>query len=136
MTHLNPYLSFGGNCREAMTFYHACLGGDLTVQTVGESPMAAHMPEAKDQVMHAALINNNIFLYASDMLKGETVTQGNTVSLCLNLSSEEEAHSIFSKLSDGGKVTQPLEKAFWGDTFGMLIDKFGFHWMVNCSVQK
>lgn len=136
MTHLNPYLAFGGNCREAMEFYHSCLGGNLSVQTVGESPMGAQMPEAKDLVMHAALVNNNIFLYASDMIRGESVSHGNMVSLCLDCSSEEEIQSFFSKLSEGGKVTQPLEKAFWGGTFGMLTDKFGFNWMFNYTEQK
>lgn len=136
MTHINPYLAFGGNCREAMTFYHACLGGDLNIQTVGETPMADQMPEAKDQVMHAAIINDKIHLYASDMLKGGQVTQGNTISISLNCSSEEEIQSFFSKLSEGGTITQPLEKAFWGGTFGMFTDKFGFTWMLNYSEEK
>lgn len=138
MTQINPYLLFGGNCREAMNFYADCLGGELTMQTMGESPMGKDMPqEMKDNIMHASLSKNGILLLmASDMMGKEEVKQGNTISLSLNCGSEDEINMFFSKLSAGGQVTQPLEDAFWGAKFGMLIDKFGMHWMLNFDKSK
>ncbi len=137
MTQINAYLAFDGNCKEAMTFYKECLGGELFLQTVGESPAAGEMPkETHNKVMHAGLSNGGILLMASDMMKGEKYVIGNAVSLSLNCDTEEEIKRFFSKLSAGGKVTQPLEAAFWGATFGMLTDKFGMNWMLNYEKPK
>jgi PhnB protein len=84
MNRLNVYLSFNGNCREAMQFYQACLGGDLKIMSVGESPMAAQMPaEMQQQVMHALLEKPNMVLMASDSM-GSAVQAGNNISICLN----------------------------------------------------
>ncbi|MBI4836059.1 MAG: VOC family protein [Candidatus Abawacabacteria bacterium] len=132
MTQLNPYLAFAGNCRAAMNFYKECLGGELIIQTVGESPMDQQMPGmTSNNVMHASLTKDSLILLASDMMGSEKAVQGNTISLCLNCSSEEEINTFFKNLSAGGTVTQPLTEAFWGATFGMLTDKFGFNWMLN-----
>lgn len=134
MTHINPYLLFENNCREAMTFYRDCVGGDLTMQTVAESAVAGQKsPDAAEKIMHASLTKKGMpMLMASDMLEpGAHAVQGNTISLSLNCSSEDEIQTIFAKLSEGGKVTQPLKDEFWGATFGMLTDKFGMHWMLN-----
>lgn len=137
MKQLNPYLLFEGNCKEAMEFYKENLGVELILQTVGESPMAAQMPDAKDKVMHAELKNDGqTLLYASDMMDAGKSNPGNTVELCLNCSSEEEILSLFAKMSAGGKVVHPLKKEFWGDTFGQFVDKFGVRWMMNYGVPK
>lgn len=130
---LTPYLMFDGNCREAMNFYRDCLGGDLNLKTIGESPMKDTMPAEKhEKIMHAALVKNGqMVLFASDLTGPEVLTHGNDITLCLNCTSEEEIQTVFKNLSAGGKVTHELKKEFWGDTFGMLVDKFGLNWMFN-----
>lgn len=134
MTQIHSYLTFGGNCREAMTFYRDCLGGDLTIQTVGESPMADKMPEElKGYILHSTLTNGALVLMASDMVGNNGLIQGNSVSLMLDCTSEDEIKSSFDKLSDGGEATHPLENTFWGALFGDLTDKFGNHWLLHYS---
>jgi PhnB protein len=132
MAQLNPYLSFENNCREAMTFYKGCLGGELVLQTVGEMPaMAEKMPpHMKDHILHSTLTNGGITIMASD-LNREKQNEGNTVHLCINCTSEEEINLFFSNLSAGGVVTEPLSNMPWGGKFGSLIDKYGKHWLFN-----
>jgi PhnB protein len=128
MAQLNPYLRFKGNCREAMSFYQECLGGKLTMQSVGESPAAAHMPPQTHQsIMHSILENDSFTLMGSDMMN-EDVSQGDVVSLALVCRSKEEIETAFAKLSAGANITQPLQSEFFG-TFGSLVDKYGFPWM-------
>jgi PhnB protein len=131
-TQINAYLTFKGNCREAMSFYKDCLGGELNIQTVGESPIAGQCPEAiQGQVMHASLMNNNLILMGSDMMSSSAYVHGNSISLSLNCSSEDEINTFFKKLSEGGKVIDDLKLQFWGALFGVLQDKYGFVWMLN-----
>lgn len=132
MAQLNPYLNFDNNCREAMNFYKDCLGGDLYLQTVGESPeMAAHMPDhMKDCILHSTLTSGSMVIMASD-LNREKRLAGNTVHLCINCTSEDELNSFFSKLSADGQVTEPLSDMPWNAKFGSLIDKFGMYWILN-----
>lgn len=130
-TLLNPYLQFNGQCRAAMTFYQQCLGGELTLQRVSESPMAAQMPPGADaQILHSSLTHEDIVIMGSDMLT-PNVKSGNSVSLCLNCGSEKEAHSFFNNLSEGGTIKMQLHQTFWGATYGELVDKFGITWMFN-----
>jgi PhnB protein len=133
MTHINAYLNFDGQAREAMSFYHQCLGGELVMQKLAESPMAAQMPsEMGNRILHSSLTNEHLILMASDML-GRSTVAGNNVMLCVNCSSEEEINRFFTDLSAGGKIHDPLQQSFWGATFGKLTDKFGIHWMFNYS---
>jgi PhnB protein len=128
-TQINPYLTFNGNCREAMTFYKECFGGNLTLQTVAESPMANQWPaDVQQNILHAMLQNNSLVLLASDMAAREGVVRGNTISLSILCSSDEEINTFFSNLSQGAKVTHPLHKFFAG-TIGALTDKFGMNWL-------
>jgi len=132
MTQINVYLTFDGNCAEAMNFYHQCLGGELTVNKVAGSPAEQHCPAAMaDMVMHANIIKDGLVLMASDNLMGAELKRGNAYAVSLNCSSEEEINDFFNKLSAGGKVISPLKEEFWGAIFGMFDDKFGIHWMVN-----
>ena len=132
MTQINSYLTFGGNCREAMTFYKNCLGGELTLQTIGESPLADQMPPQMQQgILHATLTKGALVLLASDMVAEEGLTRGNAVSLMLNCSSEDEIKAFYNSLSAGGQATHPLENSFWGALFGDLTDKFGNHWLLH-----
>lgn len=132
MKQFSAYLRFNGNCREAMTFYRECLGGELTLQTVGESPIAKQMPpEAHQSIMHSTLVRDRMVLQGSDMMEPGGRVNGNAIALSIDCSSEEEIQSFFAKLSVGGKISYPLHTEFWGATFGILTDKFGNEWMVN-----
>ncbi|MGF2413590.1 VOC family protein [Ferruginibacter sp.] len=132
MTQINTYLTFNGNCREAMTFYKNCLRGELTFQTVGESPLADKMPPImRDCILHATLTNGALTIMASDMVADKGLIKGNAVSLMLNCSSEEETRAFYEKLSAGGRATHPLEISFWGALFGDLTDKFGNQWLLH-----
>jgi len=132
MANIYPYLHFNGNCREAMTFYHECLGGELKITSVGESQMAASMPkETHANTMHSELKTPHFILMGSDMMeagRGTHFTHGNRLTICLVAESKEEIQAAFSKLSAGGTVDHPLTEEFFG-TFGDLTDKFGFSWM-------
>ncbi len=132
MAQIHSYLTFNGNCREAMTFYKECLGGELMVQTIGESPLSEKMPaQMKDCVLHSTLSKGPLVLMGSDMVSEQGLKKGNAVSLSLNCSSEEEIRTYYKKLSSGGKMDHPLEDTFWGALFGDLTDKFGNHWLLN-----
>lgn len=134
MTQINAYLSFQGNCREAMTFYKECLGGELSLQTVAESPVASQCPAGvQHHILHGSLTKGGLLLMGSDMEGPGGFVQGNTVSLCVNCSSEEEINAFYSNLSAGGQILDPLGVKFWGDTFGVLTDKFGVRWMLVYS---
>lgn len=135
MTQLSPYVIFDGNCREAMTFYQAALGGELAMQTVGESPMAGDMPpDMHDRILHALLRNGDFALMASDILGPEAVIRGNDVQLCLVCSSKHEIETSFAHLAAHGQVGHPLQEEFFG-TIGDLTDQFGVRWMLHFSQQ-
>jgi PhnB protein len=132
MANINSYLTFSGNCREAMTFYKECLGGDLYFQTIGESPMSGKMPQQmKDSIMHSSLTSGDMILIGSDMVMETGLVRGNSVSLLLNCKSEEQISDYYEKLSAEGKKDHPLENTFWGALFGDITDKFGNHWLLN-----
>jgi len=130
MTQINVYLSFNGNCREVMTFYQKCLGGELSLQTVEDSPMAKQWPASvQKNILHAELTKGNLILLGSDM-GSEGLVRGNTISLALACSDEEEIELFFSNLSESGKITHPLHKFFDG-TIGALTDKYGMNWLLK-----
>lgn len=118
-----------------MTFYKECIGGELTFQTIGESPMAQEMPkEDQHRIMHASLKQGDFELFGSDMMRDKAVV-GDNVALSINCESESEIKALFEKLSAGGEVFMPLEKQFWGALFGVITDKFGFEWMLNYQME-
>ena len=134
MSTINSYLTFNGNCREAMTFYKKCLGGELDFQTIGESSLSETMTKKmKDFILHATLRNGSLLLMGSDMVSENGLIKGNAVSLTLNCNSEKEIRRCYKKLSVGGKATHPLEDSFWGALFGGLTDKYGNIWLLNYS---
>jgi PhnB protein len=131
MTQISAYIHFNGKCREAMTFYRDCIGGDLDFQTIGESPIAAQCPAGmQGQILHSLLTKGPLLLMGSDMAPEGSV-QGNNIALSLNCTSELEIEECFATLSEGGTVYSPLKKEFWGATFGVFADKFGVRWMLN-----
>ena len=130
-TKLNPYLSFRDTATEAMDFYQSVLGGELTRSTFGESHMDVEPAEA-DKVMHSQLETpGGLTLMAADTPTGMDHNPGTNVSVSLSGEDETELRGWFEGLSAGGTVTVPMERAPWGDTFGMFTDKFGISWMVN-----
>lgn len=132
MSKINSYLTFNGNCREAMNFYKDCLGGELSIQTIGESPISDKMPEQmKQSILHSTLIKDQLILMGSDMVGDSGLIKGNAVSLMLDCDSEEEIQRIYSKLSEGGSAEHPLENSFFGAVFGDLTDKYGNHWLLH-----
>ena len=132
-TQLNPYLSFRDNARAAMDFYHSVFGGELTRSTFGEFGVSED-PSENDKIMHSTLPTpGGLSLMASDTPNTMDLASGSNYSISLSGDDEDELHGYWDKLSDGGTVTQPLEKAPWGDSFGMCVDKFGVNWLVNIS---
>ena len=132
MTQIHSYLTFNGNCREAMTFYQECLGGELTFQTVGDSPLSRKMPkQMKDCILHATLTKEALVLQASDLVPQTGLKKGNTVSLALHCCSEEEIKKVYAKLLTDSMADHPLEVTYWGALFGDLTDKYGNHWLLN-----
>jgi PhnB protein len=132
MSSIHSYLTFNGNCREAMNFYKKCLGGELVLQTIGESPMADKMPsKMKESILHSKLTKGDLILMASDMVGENGLIKGNAVSLMLNCNSEEEIKTYYVNLSADGQATHPLEISFWGALFGDLTDKFGNQWLLH-----
>ena len=132
-TRLNPYLSFRGDAREAMEFYKSVFGGELNVSTFADFG-AAQDPAEADKVMHSQLeAPNGILLMGADTPSHMEYQEGSNISISLSGDDESELRGYFEKLSDGGTVTMPLEKASWGDTFGMCSDRFGLNWLVNIA---
>ena len=127
---LNPYLQFNGNAREAMEFYREVFGGQLNTSTFGE--YGNDDPAMKDQTMHAQLETERGFtLMASDSMPDQPAAQQSNIAISLSGEDGDELRGYWDKLSDGGNVVMPLEKQMWGDEFGMLVDRFGFSWMVD-----
>lgn len=130
---LNPYLGFKDNAREAMEFYQSVFGGELQVSTFKEF-QASQNPEEDNKVMHAMLeAENGITFMASDTPASMEHKPGNNITMSLSGDNESELRGYWDKLSEGGKVVMPLERAPWGATFGMVSDKFGIDWMVNIA---
>jgi PhnB protein len=135
MKGINAYLTFSGNCRDAMTFYAKCLGADLHMMTFGEAPIGASA-DAKDKIMHAALAVGPHVLMASDAPPNMPVTAGNNFSITIACESAAEIDRLFAAVSEGGTVVLPLQETFWGARFGMLKDRFGINWMFNLDKPK
>jgi len=128
---LNPYLNFRDNAREVMEFYRSVFGGELTVSTFADF-QASEDPAEKDKVMHSMLeAENGLVLMAADTPNAMEYAPPAGMAISLSGDDEGKLRGYWDKLSAGGNVTMPLEKAPWGDTFGMCVDRFGTSWMVN-----
>lgn len=132
MAILTPYVTFKGNCREAMTFYRDSFGGELSLQTVGETPSEIRCPEGtENQIMHAVLICPDMIIMASDMISPAGFTLGTNISLSLTCDSADQIRWIFQALSRNGEIADPLSVRPWGAIFGVIRDKFGITWMLS-----
>lgn len=132
---MQPYLSFDGNAAEALSFYAKCLDGKITFSmTFAESPMGKDTPDShKNKIMHATLEARGHQLMASDMPPGMPHKGYEGFTLSVQGKDVTEGKHLFDALSAGGSVTMPFGKTFWAEGFGMLVDKFGVPWMVNCE---
>ena len=133
MPQLDVYLIFNGNCADAMRFYERTLNGKLEMlMTHAESPMAAQAPPGSaDRIMHARLVIVGRVLMASDSMVGQPYEGMKGFSLSLIYPTVADAQRVFDALAKGGQVRMPLQKMFWAEAFGMLIDRFGTPWMIN-----
>jgi PhnB protein len=131
---VNPYLFFNGNCREAFQFYEKVLGGKIEMmQTHGESPMAEKVePDWKDAIIHARLVVGEEVLMASDA-PPEHFHKPQGFSVSVTIDKPADADRIFNALAEKGSVQMPIQETFWAARFGMLTDRFGTPWMVNCD---
>jgi PhnB protein len=135
MLGVNPYIAFKGNCREAIEFYKSALDAELLFsQTMGESPMAGMGPA--ENIMHCTIKVGDSTIMMCDDPRPDAVTTGGNISLAIGLNDPERAKKLFENLSKDGSVVMPLEKTFWAEAFGMVTDKFGIKWMVNCDQPK
>ena len=130
---VNPYLSFNGQCEAAFTFYVQCLGGTLgEIFRYAGSPMAGQAPPGwQDKVMHGSVTIGGMTLMGADVTDFYEVPKG--FSLSIHIKNTDDAERIFRELSEGGTVMTPLEKTFWAERFGMVVDRFGMPWMINCG---
>jgi len=133
---LNPYLNFRGNARQAMEYYQGVFGGKLTISTFAEL-QASTDPSEDELIMHADLEGDDgIHFFGSDTPNRMDYQPGTNFSMSLSGEDEAQLRGYFDKLADGGTVTMALEKAAWGDMFGMCVDRFGVNWLVNINAPK
>jgi PhnB protein len=135
MKSTNTYLTFDGNCREAMEFYAKCVDGQLDIMPFSSAPFDSP-PEAKNRIVHARLTKGPFLLMASDTMPGHAFLQGNNFSVSIECESEDETKKLFAALGQSGKITMELQDTFWGAYFGMITDKFGINWMFNFTRPK
>jgi len=135
MKKLIPYLTFAGNCREAVEFYKEALNGEIvSIQTFGEAK-SNFGPEHDNKIIHAEFKAEDVHFMASDEMPGFVANLGNNISLDIDLTDFTEQAKIFAALSKDGKVDMPLQDTFWGAKYGTLTDRYGIHWMLNCYKQ-
>jgi PhnB protein len=132
-TQLQPYVFLYGRCEEALKFYKDVFGGTYEIMRVKDTPMANEMPAGSgERVMHASFKAPSISFLASDGRDVKTIDpEAGNVSLALSLAQAAEGDRIFKSLSQGGKVTMPLESVFWGGRFGAVQDRFGNEWLIS-----
>ena len=132
---INPYLIFNGNCKAAFTFYAQSLPGEIEAMlTFGETPARDHVPaDLHNLIIHTRLVIGDQAIMGSDTTPDRPVDDVSGFSVSLNVDSIVEAERVFGALSEEGTVKMPLEQTFWAARFGMLVDKFGVSWMVNCE---
>ena len=135
MNAINTYLTFDGNCREAMMFYAKCLDSELQLMTFADMP-GDSPKDLKDKVMHAKVGSGTNIVMASDNDVRNKLQPGNNFSICINCESLKEIERLYAALSEKGKQTSPLQDTFWGARFGTLTDQFGIQWMFNYDKPK
>lgn len=134
MAFFTPYLNFDGQCEEAFRFYADCLDGQITdMVTHDDTPMGGEVPPGwAGRIMNAGLVVEGSLIMGSDSPVGHhTAPAGVYVSM--QIAEVDRAERVFGRMSEGGRVIMPMEKTFWAERFGMFVDRFGTHWMINCN---
>lgn len=132
MPSLLTYLTFNGNCREAMLFYQKCLGGELFFQTIGDTKQAVRLPEkAQNCILHAVLKNEDFQIAGTDIINDEGLIKGNAVSIILLCNSDKELRTYFKSISAGGKAELKILRTDEGNLSANLRDKYGVHWYLH-----
>ena len=135
-TTLNPYLGFRDNARQAMEFYQSVFGGELTLSTFADF-QASEDPAEQAKIMHGMLVTKSgMTLMGADTPSSMSYTPGDNYSVSLSGDDEAELRGFWEALSADGAVAMPLERAPWGDFFGMCADKFGVSWLVNIAAPQ
>jgi|SRR5579872_6325 len=131
---ISPYLSFNGQCEEAFRLYESCLRGTISfMMTYGDSPIAEQTPpEFHKWVMHVTLEAGGQVLQGADALP-QHYQKPRGISVSIDINGTAEAERIFAVLAEGGAVQMPLQQTFWALRFGMVIDRFGIPWLINCG---
>jgi len=134
-TKLTPYLTFSGNAREAMEFYHLVFGGTLDISTFADFHAAQDSAE-ENLVMHSQLVTpGNLTLVGADVRERMPFTRSDNVSVVLSSTDNNELRGYWADLMEGATIIRSLTTAAWGDAFGMLRDRFGITWRVNIAAQ-
>ena len=135
MLNVNPYIAFQGNCREAIELYKSALDGEVMfTQTVAESPMPNTGPAGN--IMHCTMKVGNSTVMMCDDPNPNGASAGGNISLAIGLNDAERARQIFGELAKGGAIVMPIEKTYWAEAFGVVVDRFGVKWIVNCDGGK
>lgn len=131
---MNPYLSFNGECEAAFKFYEESLGGQAgDIFRYAGSPLAGQVPaDWSNKIMHGSVKVGDQVLMGADVAP-EQYEQPKGFSLSLQIKNTVDADRIYQELAKGGKVIFPLEKTFWAERFGMVVDRFGIPWLINCD---
>lgn len=130
---VGTHLAFPGTCRDAMRFYASVFGAPLEIESFEDTPMAGQIPPGhEDKIVHAELNLGGYVIMGADMMPG-CGQQAPGAAVQLQYDDVETAKLVFNQLAEGGSIQMPFEKTFWADGFGMLTDRFGTHWMINCG---
>lgn len=134
-----PYVSFNGNCEEAIRFYHSVLGGELQILRFKDLPAEENIRISdnwKDKVMHGSIhLGNDNYLYFSDSWDETPLEYGTNCTIHLQVDSSEDAYNHFNNLSAGGNISMPAGKTFWNSIYGSFIDKFGISWGIEFELK-
>jgi len=134
---LNPYLLFNGQCEAAFRFYERCLGGKIVAMMphAGTPAEGQVPPEWREKIIHARLVVGDQVLMGSDA-PPDHFEKPQGFSVTLGIDNPIEAERLFNALAENGTVRMPIQQTFWAERFGMLVDRFGIPWMINCEKSK
>lgn len=137
---LKPYITFSGNCEDAINHYKAVFNGEIVSMVRykdGPKDMPGITEDKLEKIMHAHFkFEYGQLMMADGMLADGELVLGNNISLSVGTDNVETTTDIFNKIAAEGMIIMPFEPTFWGDTFGIVLDKFGISWMFNCAVPK
>lgn len=135
---LIPYITFNGNCEEAVNFYQSILGGEAQILRFGDAPPNPNFPvndTIKNLVLHAELRKDGQIIRFSDTFPGAPFSRGNSISFSLEFETQEEVRRVFDALSEGGEVEMAPQPTFFSPMYAKFSDKFGILWQLTCRKQ-